>query len=499
MIPGNKSRRVKGDAILWSKGRPPSRSAQALLPIQYFIRVDDLMKKLLLPALVMALPALAVVAGCSRDSSRFNAQFEPNLVHAMKYQISEGIPMEDALADANWIVDGMFGTPDEPKLPEALQHEDFADLISLDRIKVAAGPVAEGSGLYRQHCVSCHGVTGNGRGELSGTLEPYPRDYRMGVYKFKSTKRGAKPTRDDLARSIRNGIAGTPMKKIPELSEDDVQALVDYVIYLSIRGELERALLDDAIFELDLEDGERIVDRQFGQSLQGDGRKGVEEKVKAWKDSGESEEDPRAELAEQLELFDDSMDIANDILADLADEWLEAADDVVEVPEIPTNIPVANSHAEFLALSQGDTAEAMAASVKRGQELFIGKIASCSKCHGDKGHGDGQNKDYDDWTKDWTARVGLNPEDTETLIPLMARGAMPPKNAMPRNFSEGVFRGGETAEDLYRRIWQGIEGSPMPGATFVPEQYEEDDIWHLINFVRSVNQAQPESAPTEAG
>ena len=454
------------------------------------------MKKAFLPSLL----ALALLAGCSKGPSQYAAEFEPNLVHAKKYELKEGIDMSGALEDANWIINGMFGTPDEPNLPEVLLEEDFAELVSLDRLKQAAGPESEASGLYRKHCVSCHGVTGNGRGELSGTLQPYPRDYRMGVFKFKSTKRGAKPTREDLARSIRNGIAGTPMKNIPELTEENIQSLVDYVIYLSIRGELERTLIDDAIFELDLQEGERIVDRQFGDSLAGDGRKAVEDQIKAWEDAGEPEDDPRAELAEKLDLYDESMEIAGEILEDIAFDWLDAEEDVVEVPTPPSDIPVANNYAEFVELSKGDQAEALAASVKRGRELFTGKVASCSKCHGDKGHGDGQNKDYDDWTKDWTSRVGLKPEDTDALVPLMARGAMPPKNALPRNFAEGVFRGGESAEDLYRRIWQGIEGSPMPASTFVEGTYDQDDIWHLINFVRSINESEPTAAeaPPEA-
>lgn len=471
------------------------------------------MKHYTLPSLAVCTAAI-LIAGCSRGPADYTANFEPNLVHAMKYQIQEGVPMEQSLQDSNWIVDGMFGTPDDPMLPELLKEDDFADLVSIDRIQKAAGPEAEGSGLYRKHCKSCHGVTGNGRGENSLISDPYPRDYRLGIFKFKSTKRGAKPLREDLARSIRNGIEGTLMKKIPELSEEDVQALTDYVIYLSIRGQVERALIDDAINELDLEAGDRIVDRQFGDSLAAEGREALKTQIEAWTKEFEAQEkelagaseenkeagmkalnsDPRAALEEKLELFDESMGYAQDHLEDIANEWLDAKDDVVEVPEPPADIPVANNFAEFQQLASGDQAEALTASIKRGRELFTGKIASCSKCHGEKGLGDGQNKDYDDWTKDWTSRVGLKPEDTESLIPLMARGAMPPRNALPRNFAEGVFRGGESAADLYRRISQGIEGSPMPGATFVPGEYEQDDIWHLINFVRSVKKPEPTEA-----
>ncbi len=111
-----------------------------------------------------------------------------------------------------------------------------------------------------------------------------------------------------------------------------------------------------------------------------------------------------------------------------------------------------------------------------------------------QGLGNGQTTDYDDWTKDWTSRVGLKPEDRESLIPLLARGALPPRNAIPRNFAEGIFRGGSTSQDLYRRIMQGIDGTPMPAATFVEGQFEQDDVWHLINFIRSLQQSDGEEA-----
>jgi hypothetical protein len=114
--------------------------------------------------------------------------------------------------------------------------------------------------------------------------------------------------------------------------------------------------------------------------------------------------------------------------------------------------------------------------------------------------GNGQTTDYDDWTKDWTTRVGLKPEDRESIIPLLARGALPPKNALPRNFAEGVFRGGSSSDQLYRRITQGIDGTPMPAATFVEGEYEQKDVWHMINYIRSLQKNDPlasDSEPTE--
>ncbi|NND98196.1 MAG: c-type cytochrome [Pirellulaceae bacterium] len=216
----------------------------------------------------------------------------------------------------------------------------------------------------------------------------------------------------------------------------------------------------------------------------------------------EDEESTFADNAEELfdayDLYIESWETAEDMTADIVDAWLEAEDDVIEVPQPPAELPVAESHAEIVKFQQGDRADAINASIKRGQELFVGKVASCSKCHGEKGLGNGTTNDYDDWTKDWTSRAGLKPEDRDRLIPLLARGALPPVNAIPRNFAEGVFRGGGKSEDLYRRIVAGIAGTPMPAATFVDGEFEQDDVWHIINFIRSLQTApSQENEPAE--
>ncbi|MGB7345722.1 MAG: cytochrome c, partial [Pirellulaceae bacterium] len=488
-----------------------------------------------------------------------------------KYQIKDDVSYDQALEDANWVVDKMFGTPDEPKLPKVLtEEEDYADLVSMERLHKAAGPFAEGRGLYRQYCATCHGITGNGRGTTSAILNPYPRDYRMGVFKFKSTSRSAKPTRADMVGLIANGIEGTAMKKIPELKDEDVEALADYVIYLSIRGELERSLIDFANQELDMEAGDRVLNYQLYEWVKSEAAKRkpadkeaaefepaeykpedlviageeIDEDVfedfrdikddANWQIAGQtvtqelsdlqtlvatfetrfkptpsaedsSEEDDEEEsktpptfseraeeMLERIDFAIGSWDEAEAVVRDTADAWLEAEDEIIEVPEPPADIPVADSYEGFVELKNSDKADALTKSIERGQKLFVGKVASCSKCHGEKGLGDGTTNDYDDWTKDWTSRVGLKPEDYDSLIPLLARGALPPLNAKPRNFAQGVFHGGAKAEDLYRRIVAGIAGSPMPAATFVEGQFEEDDVWHIINFIRSLQVAPAE-------
>jgi mono/diheme cytochrome c family protein len=458
--------------------------------------------------------------GCSTEEPP--VEFEPNLVHTMKYQIQKDIPMDEASKDSTWVVDTMFGSPDVPTLPTIItEDEDFATLVSMESLERASGPAdVQGRGLFRALCANCHGVTGNGRGKDASAQMPYPRDYRMGIFKFKSTPRGEKPTKQNLTRLIRDGIAGTnmlPVEKLLEnenfrrkqenepallinkITEEDIESLVDYVIYLSLRGEHEREQVNVGIHEQILEGGDRLINSDFGN------RVFTEENFQtALEENGnEKPEGLTEEMQANLDLYEtflEEWEYAEEYAADIAEGWLDGPDEVLKVPDPPANFPLAESAADVARLSSGATAPEFTASVKRGQELFVGKIASCSKCHGEKGLGNGQTTDYDDWTKDWTTRVDLKPENREQLIPLMARGALPPVNIIPRNFAEGIFRGGSSSKDLYRRITQGIDGTPMPAATFVEGQFDPDDVWHLINFIRSLQTADssPESPKTGA-
>lgn len=449
---------------------------------------------------IAGLSLLALMTGCAAE--HVEEGFEPNLVLTTKYLEQDAtLPMQQASLDSTWVVTTMFGTPDDPRLPEiVVQDEELSKVVSMDHLVRASGPEdQEGRGLYRLLCASCHGVTGNGRGPNGAIQIPYPRDYRMGVFKFKSTPKGAKPTKADLKRLIQHGIAGTNMKSVDELlkverlfrgeaaaawmpsqiSEQDVDALVDYVIYLSWRGEHERKQIEMGMLEGILEGGERLINSDFGRDI-------------GWADrqSRRAREEGFSELsgddAEIAEKFLEDWGYAEEYAVEIGEDWLAAPDQVTEVPTPPSDLPLAESYADVLKIRASDQAAAFDASVKRGQELFVGKFASCNKCHGDQGLGNGQTTDYDDWTKDWTMRVGIKPEDFDSLVPMLARGALPPLNSIPRNFAEGVFRGGSSSHDLYMRIIQGIDGTPMPAVTMVDGELEKGDVWHMINFIRSL-------------
>ena len=435
--------------------------------------------------------AAAAIGGCSKQEiARPPVGFEPNYVYARVIQSREDIELEneDFIRDVNRFTEQWFGTPDEPRIPPPLQEdEDLADLITLENLQMAAGPAPADTttpgdrGLYQQLCVSCHGETGQGRGVVAASQNPYPRDFRKGLFKYKFTSRNSKPTREDLRHTLRNGLPGSQMPKFDHLSDKQIEALVDYVIYLSMRGEFERQLIGELMY--DYEPGMRVL---------------VEPKKEAKPAATEAaategEEEPEPSEAE--ELYEEQLEIAADELADIATSWLDAEDDVIE-PEEPENIVVAGRSDEPV-----DEAE-LAASVERGRKLFVNAVAACSKCHGESAKGDGpQLPDYDDWTKEWTQQINVNPADRSETLPFLVDGALPPQPIRPRNLVEGLFRGGRHPDEVYHRIVEGIAGTPMPAAARSSGEgsvgLTENDIWDIVNYVLSLKADEPAPGPTQ--
>ena len=68
-----------------------------------------------------------------------------------------------------------------------------------------------GKVLYDIKCAHCHGYAGDAVSVATPYLRPTPRDFTSGNYKFRSTASGELPTREDLERSIRDGMPYTSM------------------------------------------------------------------------------------------------------------------------------------------------------------------------------------------------------------------------------------------------------------------------------------------------
>jgi len=122
-------------------------------------------------------------------------------------------------------------------------------IVDLDRLE-------SGRRVYEQNCSGCHGDSGDGAGPAARFLWPRPRIFRRGVFKFTSTESGGKPLRGDLYQVVTNGLAGASMPGFPLLPEEFRWDVVEYVRYLSMRGEFEHSMLDSAYDEEEEPDAE---------------------------------------------------------------------------------------------------------------------------------------------------------------------------------------------------------------------------------------------------
>lgn len=130
-----------------------------------------------------------------------------------------------------------FGTPAAPTIQVADDNELAA---AAARLGLTSDSLTEAGKLFRKHCQSCHGLPGDGRGPAGLYINPYPRDFRRGSFKFVSTGEGMKPRRADLMRTITEGMRGTTaMPSFGLQPEAERDLLARYVTYLAIRGQVE--------------------------------------------------------------------------------------------------------------------------------------------------------------------------------------------------------------------------------------------------------------------
>ena len=155
------------------------------------------------------------------------------------------------------IVEGLekvFGTPVDPHFPADLE-------LKLPNIK-------EGAEFYREKCLHCHGLTGDGAGPTAKWVNPPPRDFRRGAFKFTSTDASSqKPADDDLLRILHNGATHTAMPSFVLDPEEKLKAVIEFVKFLSFRGEVEGLLVknveDDELADDSMAGNMKIVDKRW--------------------------------------------------------------------------------------------------------------------------------------------------------------------------------------------------------------------------------------------
>lgn len=336
----------------------------------------------------MGAAGLLSLAGCGGSSPE------------LKYTLSERtklLPERPYQVRIDGILTQHFGTPANPIAPNSQDFDLDIEGVSFDPDHLAMG--AEG---YRRLCMHCHGMSGDGQGPTAPFLNPRPRDYRPGRFKFASTENGKKPLREDLWRTLQIGVAGTSMPSFKLEDEDELNAVLDYVILLSIRGQVEQEL------------GYYLFNNLLSKPEEpADPAKADLEKLR---------QEHLAELKSEIDGGDglDEEELTNDAVTEAIEivlgQWAEAPDDVVEVGGDEPSL--------------GD-----AECIEKGRTLFMTAAAQCASCHGDTGTGDGTTIPTDSWFN----------------------------VARPADLTRGLYRGGGRPEDLWRRIAVGIEGSAMPG------------------------------------
>jgi cytochrome c oxidase cbb3-type subunit 2 len=92
--------------------------------------------------------------------------------------------------------------------------------------------IDHGKTVYQRRCLGCHGERGDGNGPAAAFMQTdRPRNFTLGLFKFRLTPSGSLPDDGDLLRTITRGVRGTAMPAWYELPLNDRLAVVQYIKY----------------------------------------------------------------------------------------------------------------------------------------------------------------------------------------------------------------------------------------------------------------------------
>ena len=115
----------------------------------------------------------------------------------------------------------------------ALQSSDTEKSLDL---------LPRGKQVYFRRCAGCHGEKGDGNGPSARFLNPKPRDFTSGTFKFRSTAGGATslPLDEDLFITVSHGLWGTAMPPWYEISSQERLAVIQFIKIFSNRWKNEK-------------------------------------------------------------------------------------------------------------------------------------------------------------------------------------------------------------------------------------------------------------------
>jgi mono/diheme cytochrome c family protein len=114
-----------------------------------------------------------------------------------------------------------------------------------------------GEEIYQFQCAACHGKKGAGDGPTADFLYPRPRDFTLGMFKYKTSPGELPPRDEDLFNSIKHGLNGTAMlswKTI--LNDEQIKSLIPVIKNFDISYTWIETPEDDEDYEEEDEDEE---------------------------------------------------------------------------------------------------------------------------------------------------------------------------------------------------------------------------------------------------
>lgn len=108
-------------------------------------------------------------------------------------------------------------------------------------------PRSSGERVYDTYCIGCHGADGLGEGEAAAFLNPKPRNFVNGDYKFfHFNEIGPLPSDQSLQITVRNGLPGSAMPAFALLSDQEIKDVTTYIKSLREGGWVEPAPIQAA-------------------------------------------------------------------------------------------------------------------------------------------------------------------------------------------------------------------------------------------------------------
>ena len=122
-----------------------------------------------------------------------------------------------------------------PSLPDAASAE-ASQALNKKRQDQRAG--LNGEELYQFYCTVCHGENGAGDGVAAKFLYPAPRDFTIGIFKYKTSPADTEqPSDEDLFKTIKFGLPRTGMPPWGVVLDDDqIRSLLTVVKALDTVG-----------------------------------------------------------------------------------------------------------------------------------------------------------------------------------------------------------------------------------------------------------------------